>query len=162
MPYALSCGLKCRRRSQGAAPGRRTAGGGRSKHDADRAGEQPEGNEISGSADRRGTRGHGNALPPPPAQMGQRKEEVEHGQGGEGIPVPDGLHPRPSGGDVEGSGGNFKSPTHILHHLPRLPTQISGGSRHRDHHPRGQSDTEASSLEGEGPVCGLPVPAQVV
>ena len=27
----------------------------------------------------------------------------------------------PCGGDVEGSGRNFKSPAHSLHHLPRLP-----------------------------------------
>ena len=27
----------------------------------------------------------------------------------------------PCGGDVEGSGGDFKSPAHSLHHLPRLP-----------------------------------------
>ena len=41
----------------------------------------------------------------------------------------------PCGGDVEGSGGDFKSPAHILHHLPRLPTWILGGSRHRYRHP---------------------------
>ena len=74
--------------------GRRTAGAGRSKHDADGAREQPEGNGHCGGADRSGTRGHGNALPPAPAQMGQGKEDVEHGQGGEVSPIPDGLHPR--------------------------------------------------------------------
>ena len=28
---------------------------------------------------------------------------------------------RPRGGDVEGRGGDFKSPFHFLHHLPRRP-----------------------------------------
>ena len=41
----------------------------------------------------------------------------------------------PRGGDVEGSGGNFKSPAHSLYHLPRLPPRISGGSRHMYRHP---------------------------
>ena len=31
---------------------------------------------------------------------------------------------------MEGSGGDFKSPAHSLHHLPQIPPQISGGSRH--------------------------------
>ena len=37
----------------------------------------------------------------------------------------------PCGGDVEGSGDNFKSTAHSLHHLPQLPRRVSGGSRHR-------------------------------
>ena len=41
---------------------------------------------------------------------------------------------RAIGGDVEGFGGNFKLLAHSLHHLPQLPTQISGGSRHRYYH----------------------------
>ena len=41
----------------------------------------------------------------------------------------------PRGGYVEVSGGDFKSPAHSLHHLPRLPPHISGGSRHRYRHP---------------------------
>ena len=66
------------------------------------------------------------------------------------------------GGDVEGSGGNFKSPSHGLHHLPQLPPWISGGSQHRYRHPRGQAALVASSLEGGGPLRDLPVPAQGV
>ena len=50
------------------------------------------------------------------------------------------------GGDVKGSGGNFKSPSHSLHHLPRIPPQISSGSRHRYRHPRGQNDSAVSGL----------------
>ena len=38
--------------------------------------------------------------------------------------------------EVEGSGGNFKSPAHGLHHLPRLSPWISAGSRHRYRHPQ--------------------------
>ena len=30
----------------------------------------------------------------------------------------------PRGGDVEGSGGDFKSPAHGLHHLPRFPPWV--------------------------------------
>ena len=45
------------------------------------------------------------------------------------IPKGGGLLPWhwPRGGDVEGSGRNFKFPAHSLHHLPRLPPQILGG-----------------------------------
>ena len=39
------------------------------------------------------------------------------------------------GGDVEGSGGDFKPPACSLHHLPRLPPHILGGLRHRYCHP---------------------------
>ena len=39
------------------------------------------------------------------------------------------------GGDVEGSGGDLKSPNHSLHHYSRLPPRILGGSRHRFCHP---------------------------
>ena len=56
---------------------------------------------------------------------------------------------------MEGSGGDITSPAHSLHHLPRLPPQILGGSRHRYCHPQGQSDSVASGLEGGGPVCNL-------
>ena len=66
------------------------------------------------------------------------------------------------GGDVEGSGGNFKSPAHSLHYHPRLPPQISGGLRHRYHHPRGQTASSVSGLEGGGPVHDPPGPAQGV
>ena len=68
----------------------------------------------------------------------------------------------PRGGDVEGSGSDFKSPAHSLHHLPRLPPQILGGSRHRYRHPRCQTDLAVSGLEGGGPVHDLPVPAHGV
>ena len=85
---------KCCRRAQGAAPEPRTAGGGISQHNADGTGERTEWNRHCGSADGRGTQGHGNALPPASAQMVQGKEDVEHVQGGEGSPVPDELNPR--------------------------------------------------------------------
>ena len=64
-------------------------------------------------------------------------------QGGEGLPG----H-WPCGGDVEGSGGDFKLPAHGLHHLSRLPPWFPGRSRHRYRHPRGQAASAASSLEG--------------
>ena len=76
---------------------------------------------------------------------------VPDSQGGKGLP----WH-WPCRGDVEGSGRNFKSPAHILHHLPRLPPQILGGSRHRYCHTQGQASSAASGLEGKGPVCDLP------
>ena len=69
---------------------------------------------------------------------------------------------RPSGGDVEDSGGDFKFPAHSLHYIPRLPTRISGGSRHRYRHPRGQAASAASGLEGGGPVRDLSGLAQGV
>ena len=37
----------------------------------------------------------------------------------------------PCGGDVEGSGGDFKSPAHGLHQLPRLPPWVPGRSQER-------------------------------
>ena len=40
-----------------------------------------------------------------------------------------------SGGDVEVSGGDFKSPAHSLHRLPLIPTWILGELRHRYRHP---------------------------
>ena len=55
-------------------------------------------------------------------------------QGEKGIP----WH-WPLGGDVEGSGGDFKLPAHSLHHLPRIPPHISGGSWHMYRHPRTES-----------------------
>ena len=64
-------------------------------------------------------------------------------QGEEGLPG----H-RPRGGDVEGSGGNSKSPFHILHHLPRRPPWIEGRLRHGECHPRGQAVTTACGHEG--------------
>ena len=60
-------------------------------------------------------------------------------------------------GDVEGCGGDLTSPAHNLHHLPRIPTRISGGSRHKYRHPRGQVVTTACVHEGGGPVRDLPV-----
>ena len=64
------------------------------------------------------------------------------------------------GSDVEGSGGDFKSPAHILHHLPPLPTRILGGLRHRYCQLRGQTVSAVSGLEGVGPVSDLPGTAQ--
>ena len=68
----------------------------------------------------------------------------------------------PRGGDVEGSGGDLKSPARSLHHLPRLPPRISGRSRHRYHHPRGQTDSAVRNLEGVVNVRYLPGTAQGV
>ena len=53
-------------------------------------------------------------------------------------------------------------PDRNLHHLPRLPTRISGGSRHMYRHPRVQAVTTACGHEGGGPVRDLPGPAQGV
>ena len=78
-------------------------------------------------------------------------------QGEEGL-----LRHWPRGGDVEVSGGYFKSPAHGLYSLTRLPPWFSGGLRHRYCHPQGQADSEASSLEEGGPVRDLPGPAQGV
>ena len=66
------------------------------------------------------------------------------------------------GGDVEGSGGDFKSPAHSLHHLPRLSRHISGGSLNGYHHRQGQTSLAVSSLAVGGPVSDLPGPAKVV
>ena len=68
----------------------------------------------------------------------------------------------PRGGDVEGSGGDFKYPAHSLHHFPQLPPLISGGSRHRYRHPQGQTDSTVSGLERGGPVRDLHGPVQGV
>ena len=78
-------------------------------------------------------------------------------QGEEGLPG----H-RPCGGDMEGSGGNSKLPSHSLHHLPRLPPWFQGGLQHRYLHPQGQAVTTYFCLEGGGPVRDLPGPAQGV
>ena len=63
---------------------------------------------------------------------------------------------------MEVSGGDFKFTAHSLHHLPKIPPRISGGSRHKYRHPRGQTASAVSSLEGGGPVHDLPGPAQGV
>ena len=65
---------------------------------------------------------------------------------------------RPSGGDVEGRGGDFKSPPHLLHHLPRRTPWVPGRLRHRDRHPRGQVAPAACSHEVGGPLRDLPGP----
>ena len=63
---------------------------------------------------------------------------------------------------MEGCDGDITSPTHSLHRLPRLPTRISGGSRHRYRQPQDQAATAACGHEGGGPVHDLPRPAQGV
>ena len=63
---------------------------------------------------------------------------------------------------MEDSGEIFKSTDHSLHHLPRLPPRVLGGSRHRYHQPRGQTASVVSGLEGGVPVRDLSGPAQVV
>ena len=52
----------------------------------------------------------------------------------------------PCGDDVEVCGGDFKFPSHKLHHITRLPPQILGGSRHMYRHPQGQNASEDSGL----------------
>ena len=74
-------------------------------------------------------------------------------QGEKGLP---GHCPR--GGGVEGSGGDSKSPFHILHHLPRRPPWFLGRSRHGDRHPRGQAASAACGHEGGGTLRDLPGP----
>ena len=63
---------------------------------------------------------------------------------------------------MEVSGSDFKSPDHSLHHLPQLPPQVLGGSQHGYHHPRGQTASAVSGIEGGGPVCDIYGPAQGV
>ena len=53
-----------------------------------------EGGGDHGSVDDGGTQRHVGALPPVMEPMVPRRESVEHGPGGEGGAVPDGLHPR--------------------------------------------------------------------
>ena len=65
---------------------------------------------------------------------------------------------RPRGGDVEGSGGDSKSPFHILNHLPRRPPWFQGRSRHGYRHPWVQAAPAACGHEGGGPLCDLPGP----
>ena len=52
---------------------------------------------------------------------------------------------------MEGSGGDYQSPFHLLHQLPRLPKYILGRSRCRDLHPKGQTVLEDYGHEGGGP-----------
>ena len=68
----------------------------------------------------------------------------------------------PCGGDVEGSGRNFKLLAHSLHHLPQIPPRVLGGSQHRYRHPRGQTASAVSGLGVGGPVRDIPGPAQGV
>ena len=68
----------------------------------------------------------------------------------------------PWGGDMEGSGGDFKLPAHGLHHLPRLPPCVPGRSRNSYRHPRGQAVTTSCGLEGVVPVHDIPGSAQGV
>ena len=63
---------------------------------------------------------------------------------------------------MEGSGGDSKSPFHILHHLPRRPPWFQGRSRHRDRHPQGQAAPLACGLEGGVPLRDIPGPDQSV
>ena len=105
--------------------------------------------------------GHG---PSPVGVPGRETDGGGHMAGGGTDPQEeDGLTGHwPRGGDVEGSGGDFKSPAHGLHHLPRLPPWFTGGSWYRYRYPRGQAASEASGLEGGGPVRDLPESAQGV
>ena len=66
------------------------------------------------------------------------------------------------GGDVEGSGGNFKLPDHSIHHFLKFPPRFLGELRHRYCHHRGQSVPSVSGRGGGGPVRDLPGPEQHV
>ena len=70
------------------------------------------------------------------------------------------LQNRPRGGDMDGGGGDSQLPLRRRHHLPRLPPRIPGGLRYRDRHPRAQDASAGCGLEGGGPPCNLPGPAQ--
>ena len=131
---------ECCRRAQGAAPGRRTAGGGGFQHNADGSRKRTEGNGNRGGAGRRGNRRHGSALPPAPAQMGQGTEDVEHGQGGEGSLVPDGLHPRDRSPSLLEHFRPGSTAQHRSLHGDGLPTQRPQEGTHQI--PHGAQDTD--------------------
>ena len=46
---------------------------------------------------------------------------------------------RSRGGGLEGGGDDTQSPLHRLHHLPRLPPWVPGGTRYRDRNPQYQT-----------------------
>ena len=85
---------ECCCRSQGATPGRQTAGGRRSERETVGSGGISEGGGNSGSTDYGRDGGHVRKLTPAPANMVPGREDVEHSTGGEGGEVPDELHPR--------------------------------------------------------------------
>ena len=60
------------------------------------------------------------------------------------------LRHRFRGGGVEGSSGDYQLLLHRLHHLPRLPSWVTGGSRYGDRHPRGQNASSVNGHEGGG------------
>ena len=66
------------------------------------------------------------------------------------------------GGDVEGSGGDFKSPAHGLHHLSQITTWVLGRSRDRYRNPQGQDASVARGREGGGPVRNITQPTKGV
>ena len=136
------------------------------------AGGSEEGRKGAGSADKgrrrqggrtgnasggRGTLGEGSIDCP---------DRVSGGGAGGGIHMAGvGPHPeregglpghRPSGGDVEGRGSDFKSSPHLLHHLPRRTPWFPGRLRHGDRHPRGQAAPADCSHKGVGPLRDLP------
>ena len=72
------------------------------------------------------------------------------------------LRHSPSGGDVEGSGGDSKLPLHCLHQLPWHTTWFTGGLQHSYRFPQGQNDSEVNVHEGGGTVHDIYGPAQGV
>ena len=80
---------ECHNRAQGATPGLRNARGGILNVKLF----YPEGGANLGGANCRRVGGYVVPLPPAPVLMVLGREDVEHGTGGEGGEVPDGLHP---------------------------------------------------------------------
>ena len=63
---------------------------------------------------------------------------------------------------MEGGGGDLQSLIHHLHHLPRLPPWVTGGTRYGYRNPRGQTASVGYVHEVGGPPRNLPGPAQVI
>ena len=65
---------------------------------------------------------------------GDLADSISNTERGRGLP-----RNRSCWGGVEGGGGDTKLPLNRLHHLPRLPPWVSGGTRHGDCNPRYQT-----------------------
>ena len=85
---------ECLLRAQEEAQGHRTGSGGGPEHGPGRPRKQSERDRDSCGADRGGSGGHDGAFPSLEAKMGVGETDVEHGPGGQGRPVTDGLYPR--------------------------------------------------------------------
>ena len=85
---------KCHRSDQGAPPGSQIAGAGEITHQLGRSRGRLEGGGDCGSIDDGGARRHVVPLPPTMTPMVTGQEDAEHGPGGYGGAVTDGLHSR--------------------------------------------------------------------